>query len=176
MAGFASLAKPGRQGVSSGVDGPLYMDEVITPHRSLSERGFIILIAVMTAINCATAVVFVSLGAAPVPVFLGLDLVAVVIALAISNRRALRRERVQVSASEVRVTLQTPRGDQLIWASPTAFTRVTVVGESEDLPDLRLALSGREIPLARALGRAERLTLAATLRQAIASARRERYA
>ena len=99
MAGFASLAKPAAAGVSWGVDGPLYMDEVITPHRSLSERGFIILIAVMTAINCATAVVFVSLGAAPVPVFLGLDLVAVVIALAISNRRALRKERVQVSAA-----------------------------------------------------------------------------
>jgi uncharacterized membrane protein len=176
MAGFASLAKPAAAGVSWGVDGPLYMDEVITPHRSLSERGFIILIAVMTAINCATAVVFVSLGAAPVPVFLGLDLVAVVIALAISNRRALRKERVQVSAAEVRVTLETPQGEQLLWASPTAFTRVNVVGESEDLPDLRLALSGREIPLARALGRAERLTLAAALRQAIASARRERYA
>ena len=152
------------------------MDTVITPHRSLSEKGFIILIAVMTAINCATAVLFVSLGAAPVPVFLGLDLVAVVVARAVSNRRALRKERVQVSAAEVRVVLETPQGDQLLWASPTAFTRVNVVGETEDLPDLRLALSGRELPVGRALGRAERLDFAAALKQAILRARQERYA
>ncbi len=152
------------------------MDALITPHRSLSERGFIVLIAVMTAINCATAVLFVYLGAAPVPVFLGLDLMAVVVALAVSNRRGLRKERVQVSAAEVRVVLETPRGDLLLWASPTAFTRVTVVGETDDLPELRLALSGRELPLALALGRAERLDFARALRQAIAQARQERYA
>ncbi len=152
------------------------MDTVITPHRSLSEKGFIILIAVMTAINCATAVMFVSMGAAPVPAFLGLDLVAVVIALAVSRRQTLRKERVQVSAAEVRVVLETPQGDQLLWASPTAFTRVTVVGETEDLPELRLALSGRELPLALALGRAERLDFAKALRLAIAQARQERYA
>lgn len=152
------------------------MDALITPHRSLSERGFIVLIAIMTAINCATAVMFVSMGAAPVPAFLGLDLVAVVIAFAVSNRQALRKERVQVSAAEVRVMLETPKGEQLLWASPTAFTRVTVVGESEDLPELRLALSGRELPLALALGRAERLDFAKALRQAIAQARQERYA
>lgn len=152
------------------------MDALITPHRSLSERGFIILIAIMTAINCATAVMFVSMGAAPVPAFLGLDLVAVVIAFAVSNRQTLRKERVQVSAAEVRVMLETPKGEQLLWASPTAFTRVTVVGETGDLPELRLALSGRELPLALALGRTERLDFAKALRQAIAQARQERYA
>lgn len=152
------------------------MDALITPHRSLSEKGFIVLIAIMTTINCATAVLFVYLGAAPVPVFLGLDLVAVVVALAVSNRRSQRKERVQVSAAEVRVMLETPQGEKLLWASPTAFTRVTVVGESNDLPELRLALSGRELPLALALGRAERLDFAKALRQAIAQARQERYA
>jgi uncharacterized membrane protein len=152
------------------------MDEVITPHRSLSERGFMVLIGIMTAINCATAILFVSLGAAPIPAFLGLDMVAVVIAFAVSNRATRRKERVQVSAAEVRVVLETPQGAQLVWASPTAFTRVNLIGETEDLPDLRLALSGRELPVGRALGRVERLNLAAALRQAISAARQERYA
>ena len=49
------------------MDGPLYMDAVITPHRSLSRRGFIILISVLTAINTATAMVFLAMRAAPVP-------------------------------------------------------------------------------------------------------------
>ena len=37
---------------------PLYMDAEIRPHRSLSERGFIVLIAVVTLANCASAAVF----------------------------------------------------------------------------------------------------------------------
>ena len=37
---------------------PLYMDAEIKPNRSLSERGFIILISVITAFNCASAAVF----------------------------------------------------------------------------------------------------------------------
>lgn len=152
------------------------MDVLITPHRSLSEKGFIILIAFMTAVNCATAVAFVSMGATPVPVFLGLDLVAVVIAIAVSNRQSLSKEHVQVSAAEVRVMLETPRGEQLLWASPTAFTRVTMVSDTGDLPDLRLALSGRELPVARALGHAERLDFAKALRQAISRAQQGRYA
>jgi uncharacterized membrane protein len=152
------------------------MDKVITPHRSLSERGYIVLIAVMTVINCGTAILFVSMGAAPIPAFLMMDLVAIVVAFAVSKRQTRRKERVQVSAAEVRVVLETPEGDQLLWASPTAFTRVNVIGEKEDLPDLRLALSGREMAVGRALGRIERLDLAEALRQAILQARQERYA
>ena len=41
----------------------LYMDAEIRPNRSLSERGFIILISVITAVNVASAAMFVKLGA-----------------------------------------------------------------------------------------------------------------
>ena len=43
--------------------GQTYMDAVITPHRSLSERGFIVLIAVVTVANCCSAAVFIAMGA-----------------------------------------------------------------------------------------------------------------
>jgi uncharacterized membrane protein len=155
-----------------GVDGPFYMDAVITPHRSLSRKGFIVLIGVLTAINCVTAGVFIALGAAPVPAFLGLDLVAVVAALIASNRAADRKERVQVTAGEVRVMLETRRGVETLWTSPTAFTRVALNGEAEDETDLRLVLSDKEHPVARALSRPERLEFAQALDKAIWRARR----
>ena len=158
------------------MDGPFYMDAVITPHRSLSQRGFIALIVALTAINCITAGVFIALGAAPVPAFLGLDLVAVIVALMASSRAAQRKERVQVTAAEVRVLLETPAGSETVWTSPTAFTRVNLVGEAEDADDLRLTLSGRELPVARALSRSERLDFAQALDQAIMRARGERLA
>jgi len=151
--------------------GPFYMDAVITPHRSLSRRGFIWLICVMTAINVAAALLFVSMGAAPVPIFLGLDLTAVIVAFAVSNRAASRNERIQVTAAEVRVLLETPRGSQTLWVSPTAFTQVALMGEAEDATDLRVRLSGRELAVARALSRRERLDFAQALDRAILRAR-----
>jgi uncharacterized membrane protein len=155
-----------------GVDQPFYMDAVITAHRSLSRKGFIVLIGVLTAINCVTAGVFLAIGAAPVPAFLGLDLIALIVALIASNRAADRKERVQVTAAEVRVMLETRRGVETLWTSPTAFTQVALNGEAEDETDLRLVLSGREHAVARALSRRERLEFAQALDRAIWRARR----
>jgi uncharacterized membrane protein len=152
------------------------MDAVITPHRSLSQRGFIVLISVLTAVNCATALLFVLMGSPMVLPFMGLDLVAVVVAFAVSNAATKRLERVQVSAAEVRVLLETPRGTETVWTSPTAFTRVALIGEAEDATDLRLTLSGREVCLAASLSRRERLDFAQALDAAIMKARAERFA
>ncbi|MFO1012984.1 MAG: DUF2244 domain-containing protein [Caulobacteraceae bacterium] len=154
------------------MDGVFYMDAVITPHRSLGKKGFIILIGVMTAINCVTAIVFVLNGAAPVPVFLGLDLLAVVLAFNASFRAAERRERVQVTANEVRVLSEWRGAQEVVWTSPTAFTGVILEGEAEDETDLRLRLSGREIAVARTLSRGERTEFAKALDRAIWRAKR----
>ena len=149
-----------------------YMDAVITPHRSLSRKGFIALIAAMTAINCITAMVFVVMGAAPVPVFLGLDLLAVVIAFYASYRAAERSERVQVTAEQVKVTREWKGGEQTLWVSPTAFTGVVLEGEAEDQDDLKLRLSGKEMAVARFLSPAERADFAKALDRAIWRAKR----
>src|SRR5205823_3819848 len=63
---------------------PLYMDAEIRPNRSLSERGFIILIGVVTLANCASAAVFIALGATLVPIFLSIDVLAVAVAFLVS--------------------------------------------------------------------------------------------
>ena len=153
------------------MDGPFYMDAVITPHRSLSSRGFIVLIAVMTAINACSAALFLSMGAGLVPIFLGLDLLAVIIAFAVSRRAAERRECVQVTAAEVRVTLCSPKGEHTVWVSPTSVTRVAMIGRAGEEDDLRLRLSDRELRVARDLSRPERLAFAKALDRAIWRAR-----
>lgn len=153
------------------MDGPFFMDAVITPHRSLSRRGFIILIAVLTGINSLTALLFLTLHAVVVPMFIGLDVVVLVVALIASRRAARNLERVQVTSAEVRVVRETPRGSQTVWQSPTAFTRVTLVGEDEDDPDLQIRLSNRGVAVARALTRSERRDFAVALERAIRRAR-----
>jgi uncharacterized membrane protein len=153
---------------------PLYMDAEIRPNRSLSERGFIVLIAVVTIANCASAAVFVAMGATFVPIFLGVDLLAVVVAFLVSFAAAKRVERVRVTSRDVRVTQETPRWSRVIWESPTAFTRVQVEREENRTVGLKLALSGRELPVAVALSPRERAEFAKALELAIWQAKRER--
>ena len=93
----------------------LYMDAVITPNRSLSMRGFFWLIGVLAFFNLAVAGLMIVIGAFPVPIFLGLDLLGVIIAFRASYRSGRQAERVQVSAAEVRVLLQAFGRSRTIW-------------------------------------------------------------
>jgi len=149
-----------------------YMDAEIRPNRSLSERGFIILISVVTAANCASAAVFLAVGATFVPFFLGLDALAVLVAFLVSFRAARRIERVQVTASEIRVTHETPKWTKLVWESPTAFTRIQVEKDDQRTVALKLALSGREAEVAAALSPRERADFAQALERAVWRAKR----
>lgn len=153
------------------MEGPYYMDAVIRPHGSLSRRGFIILISVLTGINSLTALLFLALHAVPVPMFIGLDVIAILVALVASRRAARNLERVQVTSSEVRVVRETPKGANTIWLSPTAFTRVALVGDDRDDQDLQIRQSDRGVAVARALTRSERRDFAAALELAIRRAR-----
>jgi uncharacterized membrane protein len=152
----------------------LYMDAVITPNRSLSTRGFVVLIAIITLFNAIASAVFVQLGANIVPIFLGLDVVAVAIAFLVSFQAARQVERVQVSARDVRVMRETPKWSRVVWESPTAFTRVAVEEDDDDGVDVRVALSGKSAPVAAALSPPERKEFARALQRAIAIARRDR--
>jgi uncharacterized membrane protein len=161
------------------MDGPptarLYLDEVIAPTRSLPKRGFAILMAVVIALNAIVAILMLSLGAAPIPIFLGLDVLAVTVAFRVSYDQARRQERVQVSADQVRVTRDTLAGPRAVWTSPTAFTRVDLYRSGHYGAEVMLSLSGRRMAIAKALGPKERAALAEALEEAIRQARAERY-
>jgi uncharacterized membrane protein len=157
------------------MDDVVFMDAEIRPHRSLSQRGFIILISIVTALNCASAAVFLAMGAYFVPMFLGLDVLAVVAAFMASFAATRRIERVRVTDRSVSITRETPNQSTLVWESPTAFTRVNLLTEDDQAIDLRVALSGRQEHVARALSPVERAQFARALEQAITTARRARF-
>jgi uncharacterized membrane protein len=154
--------------------GQTYMDAVIRPHRSLSERGFIILIAVVTICNCISSAVFVYYGATLVPFFMAFDVLAVIVAFAVSFAGARQVQRVTITARDVVVTHETPNWTKVVWESPTAFTRVTIEKDEDRTAVVRLALSGKDVPVAQALSPRERGEFAQALERAIWEARRER--
>lgn len=157
------------------MDGLLYMDAVITPNRSLSDRGFVALICFITLANCASAAVFVAMGAKFVAFFLGLDLAAVILAFVISWRSVHNVERVQVSSGAVRIIRETPRTREIVWESPTAFTRLDIETEDLRVVGVRLGLSGRWAQVAGALSPGERRDFAKALEAAIHKARQARF-
>ncbi len=153
----------------------LYMDAVITPNRSLPLGGFYWLIGVLVAFNLAMAAFFVALGAFPVPVFLGLDVLGVLIAFRVSYAGAKLAERVRVSAEEVQVSYEGKGRSRTIWRSPTAFTGVALEETSRNETRVRLRLSARRLTVGQALSQKERGEFAAALERAIRNARAERY-
>lgn len=152
----------------------VFMDAEIRPNRSLSKRGFKILIAVVIAANLACAAVLTAMGAYFVPMFLGLDVLAVTVAFQASFAAARQVERVRVTDRAVRITRETPRSSRIVWESPTAFTRVSVITDDDQAVDLRVALSGKQTHVGRALGSRERAEFARALENAIRDARRAR--
>ena len=154
----------------------LYMDAVISPNRSLSRTGLHVLLGVVIAFNLMTAVFLLALGAPPVLPFLGLDVLALWLALRASFRAAERRERVRVTAEAVTVSREDEKGARVIWTSPTAFTRVDIEQPGEHETRVRLRIYRRRLTLARALSPPERVEFADALERAIRDARAERYA
>ena len=153
----------------------IYMDAEIRPHRSLSRRGFVTLIGIVTAANLAAATVFMLNGATFVPIFMGLDVAALALAFWASYRSGRKVERVQVTPAEITVTVETPKAVKTVWSSATAFTRVTRLCDEEDrLVALGLSLSGRQIHVAASLSPAERRDFGRALEDAILQARRHR--
>ncbi|HJV40714.1 DUF2244 domain-containing protein [Caulobacter sp.] len=154
---------------------PLYMDRVIAPHRSLSPQGAAVLLGVMMAFNVMVAIFLLVVGAPPVLPFLGLDVLALWLALRASDRAARRIERVQVTAEAVTVSREDEKGARTIWTSPTAFTRVDLEQPGEHEARVRVMIHRKRLTLARSLSPEERVSFAGALREAIRAARAERW-
>uniref|UniRef100_B0T7A5 DUF2244 domain-containing protein n=1 Tax=Caulobacter sp. (strain K31) TaxID=366602 RepID=B0T7A5_CAUSK len=154
---------------------PLYMDAVIKPNRSMNRRGLYVLLGVMIAFNLMIAIFMLVLGAPPVLPFLGLDVLAMGLALRANIRASERAERVRVTAEAVTVSREDEKGARLVWTSPTAFTRVGVDQPGEHETRVRLMMSRRRLTLGRALSPPERVDFANALQRAILDARAERH-
>ncbi len=151
------------------------MDAVIQPNRSLSTRGMWWVLGVFALFNVWVAIFLVMIGAYPVPIFLGLDLIGVVIAFRAYRRFASRAERVRVDADKITVSQEGAEGTRTVWTSSTAFTRVSFEGRMEHARRLSLHISNQSIAIGQALGADERARLAERLRAAIADALAERH-
>ena len=96
---------------------PTLFSAILTPHRSLSAVGFLILMALIGSISFAAGVAFLLMGAWPVFGFFGLDVLLVYFAFRINYRAATAFEQVSVTPSELKVRKVTHRGRVSEWTA-----------------------------------------------------------
>src|SRR5260370_6862044 len=143
---------------------PALFSAVVTPHRSLSHAGFLIVMAAVGGISCVAGTAFLLLGAWPVFGFFGLDLLLVYWAFGVNYRAAAAFEEVTVTACELRERQVSHRGKASEWSFNPLWVRLEREGDEEfGLERLFLVSRGRRPPIASLLGPKERERFPAAL-------------
>ncbi len=152
---------------------PKIFSAVITPHRSLSPRGFLILMLCLGAVSFVSGVVFVSMGAWPVCGFFGLDVLLVYVAFRANFRAARAYEEVTVTASELTVRKVSQRGSVREWTLNPVWVRLErIVHEEFGIERLFLVSRGQRLSVAGFLGAHEKESFATALSAALGEAKR----
>src|SRR5712691_1655018 len=90
------------QSPDTAPDAPLF-SAIITPHRSLSSIGFLVLMAAIGIVSFLAGILFLALGAWPVVGFFGLDVLLIYWAFRLNYRSARAYEQFTVTPSELTV-------------------------------------------------------------------------
>ena len=152
---------------------PTIFSAVLTPHRSLSRKGFLILMTVLGLISFATGTAFLLAGAWPVFGFCGLDVLLIYFAFRLSYRRAKAYEQVTVTPSELTVRQVSHHGRISEWTlNPLWVTLDRGVHAEFGIERLFLVSHGRRLAIAGFLGPQEKESFALALSAALGEAKR----
>jgi uncharacterized membrane protein len=154
-------------------DEPTIFSVVLTPHRSLGNVGFLILMIAFGAVSFVTGIAFLLMGAWPIFGFFGLDVLLLYLAFRINYRRALAFEEVTLTPSVLTVRKVSHRGRAREWSLNPLWVRLEkVVHEEFGIERLFLRSRGTELAIANFLGPDEKAKFANALGNALAEARR----
>ena len=153
------------------LEAPLHFNAMITPHRSLSPRGFAILIGIVATMNFTAGILFMAQGAWPVFGFCGLEVVLVWWAFRANYRAARSHETVQLSDEELRIRRVDAKGRARAFSFQPYWVRVALREEPDESTHLHLMSHGRELEVAAALSPPERADFARALEKALAELR-----
>lgn len=152
----------------------IYLDAVLTPNRSLSERGFAIAMAIVAVVFFLTGLMFYSMGALPILGFFGLDMVAIWFAFRLSFNRQREQTHITVTARSIRMHHTDRKGREKTAEVPTAFARIELDEPVQPPSWLRIEHGRTAWVIGRFLTPEERRGFAEALRKAVRAARNER--
>jgi uncharacterized membrane protein len=152
---------------------PKLFSALLTPHRSLSRTGFLVLMAFLSVVSFAAGLAFLLMGAWPVFGFFGLDVLVVYWAFRINFRHAKATEEISITPSELRVRRVSHRGHVVEWVLNPLWVRLDQKTHAEfGIEKLYLVSRGRRVSVASFLGADEKASFAKALSAALQAAKR----
>ena len=146
---------------------------VIRPHRSLSLRGFRILMVLVCLVSVVASLPFLIMGFWPVAGFFGLDFLGLYIAFRVSYRQGEAFELVELTPIRLLFRKVSPRGDVQDWQFNPLWTRLDrEIDDEYGMQELSLTSRNEHVVIARDLSPPERETLAEALSRALADVKR----
>lgn len=142
-------------------------DAELRPHRSLSPKGFVILMSLVAGVSFVGGMAYLAAGAWPVLGFFGLDVLLLWWAFRLNYRSAKAVETLQLSTESLVVRKIAPNGTAQEWRFQPYWLRVRLEERAPDDNRLILTSHGRNLPIGTFLSAAERAELAASLKDAL---------
>jgi uncharacterized membrane protein len=148
------------------ISGPVHLDAVLTPNRSLGARAFFWLMLAFAGLNAVIAAYFIAKGAWPVLIFNAIDVALLYGAFHINFRDGRAWERVLVCAEAVHVTRQSAKGARTHFVANPLWARVVASPRA-----VRIQAGQGALDVGAFLSEGERRSFAAALNAAFSRAR-----
>lgn len=143
---------------------------VLTPHRSLGPKGFLVLMGLIAGVSFLAGLAFTLMGAWPVFGFFGLDVLAIWWAFRANYRAARIRETVDLGDDALVVRRYDKAGRMREWSFQPYWLRVEIEEAGDMVGPLHLVSHGRRLAVGTFLSGEERRDFAHALRRALAAA------
>jgi uncharacterized membrane protein len=144
---------------------------MLTPHRSLGPKGFMVLMSAVCLVSFGTGLLFYLIGAWPVVGFMGLDVALVYVAFKLNYRAARLYETVDLTQDALTVTRVQPSGKAQSWRFNPYWVRLKLKERIGRSSELSLASHGTRLVIAAFLTDLEREDFAQALSAALSSAK-----
>jgi len=149
---------------------------VLHPHRSLPPSGFLIMMALISAVSFVMGVVFLLLGAWPVFGFFGLDVALIYFAFKLNYRSGREYETVHLTPDLLRLTNVDPTGKRKEFECNPYWARVNCrVDRPDGRTSLWLSAQGKAVRFGHFLTDDERRNFADALTGALVTARGSKF-
>lgn len=158
----------------SSAQAPVF-EALIVPHRSLTRKGVVGVVAAMMVLSAAVAVRFWLLGAWPVVAFSVVEVPVLVLLLAINLRRARASELIMLNEVTLTVIRTDPAGRREQVSLPSAWLRVDFDDGGRGVPHVILSSHGRGWEVGAFLHEPEKRSLFEALNEALHRLRNPRF-
>ena len=144
---------------------------VLSPHRSLSQSGFLIVMIAVGVVSFFVGFAFLLMGAWPVMGFFGLDVALIYWAFKRNYHDGRAAETIEVTPHQVILTRIDPDGREQTFDFNTYWVRVALDERTDGRSHLSLAVRDRKTRIADFLSDDERREFAEVLKMELISAR-----